>query len=318
MRLTDRQRFLLHFAAGRLLDRVGSYDEAFENYRIGNRLFGADFSCRDLANTVDKHVAVYNKEFMRRAPRASHGSQRPVFIVGMPRSGTTLVEQILSIHPEVYGAGELEDINWMAISLPKTLASSSSYPDCVPELTVDACDQLAAQYLDRLSALAPDAARLVTDKMPGNYFHLGLVVLLFPEARIIHCTRDPLDICLSCYFQSFIQANNHQYAYNLEHLGCAYRQYQRLMNHWKHVLDVPFMDVSYEELVADQERVTRELLAFCGLPWDERCMRFYESKRNVVTASYDQVRRPLYSSSIGRWRHYEKHLEPLRRALSEK
>lgn len=317
LRLSDRQRLLLYFAAGRLLDHVGSYDEAFECYRSGNQLYWADFSCKDLAETVTRHVAIFNEDFMRRAPRARHGSQRPVFIVGMPRSGTSLVEQILASHPDVYGAGEMEDINWMAISLPSTLASSKGYPDCVTEMTEEVCDRLAAQYLERLAAIAPEAALRVTDKMPGNYFHLGLIALLFPGARIVHCVRDPLDTCLSCYFQSFIQANNHQYAYNLEHLGCAYRQYRRLMGHWNAVLDLPIMEVAYGDLIRDQERVTRDLLAFCGLSWDERCMHFYESKRRVVTASYDQVRRPLYSSSIGRWRHYEKHLEPLRRALSE-
>ncbi len=317
LKLTDRQRMLLHFAAGRLLDRCGEYDRAFEQYSLGNQLFGVDFECKDMVDTVSRHIAVFSADFMDRAPRVQHPSQRPVFIVGMPRSGTSLVEQILASHPDVHGAGELEDINWMTISMPNLLGTTRAYPECVTELTQEKCEELAAHYLDRLSVLAPESALRVTDKMPGNHFHLGLITMLFPQARIIHCIRDPLDTCLSCFFQGFVQANNHQYSYSLEHLGCAYRQYLRLMRHWNDVLDVPIMEVRYEDLIADQERISRDLVAFCGLPWDERCLRFYDSKRTVVTASYDQVRRPLYKSSVGRWKLYERHLKPLREALSE-
>ncbi len=316
LKLTDRQRLLLHFAAGRLLDRCGEYDRAFEQYSLGNQLFQVDFECKDMVETVSHHIAVFSADFLRRAPRVRQPSQRPVFIVGMPRSGTSLVEQILASHPDVYGAGELEDINWMTISLPGLLGSAQPYPECVTELTQSKCEELAGQYLNRLSELAPESALRVTDKMPGNHFHLGLITMLFPQARIIHCIRDPLDTCLSCYFQGFIQANNHQYSYSLEHLGCAYRQYLRLMRHWNDVLGVPIMEVRYEDLIADQERKSRDLVAFCGLPWDDRCLRFYDSKRAVVTASYDQVRRPLYKSSVGRWKLYERHLKPLRDALS--
>ena len=316
LRLTDRHRLLLHFAAGRLLDRRGEYDRAFEHYSLGNKLYWTEFDCKDLADTVSRHIAVFNAEYMRRAPRGRDRSRRPVFIVGMPRSGTSLVEQILASHPEVHGAGELEDINWMAISLPQTLGSSLPYPECVNDLSQEVCDELAGHYLARLDALAPATARRVTDKMPGNYFHLGLIAMLFPGARIIHCVRDPLDTCLSCFFQSFVQANNHQYSYDLKNLGYAYREYQRLMTHWKSILDIPLLEVSYEGLVSDQEKVTRDLLAFCDLPWDDSCLRFYESKRAVVTASYDQVRRPLYNSSIERWKHYDRHLKPLRDVLS--
>jgi tetratricopeptide (TPR) repeat protein len=314
--LTPRQQQLLHFAAGRLLDRFGLYDRAFEHYSRGNQFYSETFDCNELANTVSRHMTVFSAEFLRRAPKAKNGSERPVFIVGMPRSGTSLVEQILASHPDVYGAGELDDINWMAISLSNTLGSTSPYPECVTDLTEEKCEMLADKYLERLSVLAPDTAKRVTDKMPGNYLHLGLIALLFPAARIIHCIRDPMDTCLSCYFQSFIRANNHQYSYDLKHLGCAYRQYERMMAHWESVLDLPIMNVSYESLVTNQEQATRDLLAFCGLSWNDKCLRFYEAKRMVVTASYDQVRRPLYKSSIGRWKHYERHLEPLRKALA--
>lgn len=317
-RISDRQRSLLHFAAGHSLDRCGEYDRAFEHFRLGNEFYSRsmEFDCNVMIDTVSRHISTFNPTLMRRVPRGRSGSRRPVFIVGMPRSGTSLVEQILASHPQVHGAGELEDITWMAISLPEIAGVSQPYPECVGDLTQEVCDDLAGQYLNRLDALAPETALRVTDKMPGNYFHLGLIAVLFPGARIIHCVRDPLDTCLSCFFQSFVQANNHQYSYDLTNLGRAYHQYQRLMTHWKSVLEIPILEVSYEGLVAEQEKVTRELLTFCDLPWDDSCLRFYESKRQVVTASYDQVRRPLYASSIGRWRHYEPHLKPLREALS--
>jgi hypothetical protein len=160
--------------------------------------------------------------------------------------------------------------------------------------------------------LAPDAQR-ITDKMPHNFLRLGLIRLLFPGARIIHCVRDPRDTCLSCYFQGF--NDSHDYAYDLEHLGIYYTQYRRLMAHWRRVLDPPMFELRYEALVEHPEPMSRALIDFCGLPWDERCLRFYESKRAVATSSYDQVRHPIYRGSLGRWRHYKRYLAPLLHAL---
>ncbi len=160
--------------------------------------------------------------------------------------------------------------------------------------------------------MAPDAQR-ITDKLPHNFLRVGLIRLLFPGARIIHCVRDPRDTCLSCYFQGF--NGHHAYSYNLEHLGIYYSQYRRLMAHWRRVLDPPMFELRYESLVEHPETMSRALVDFCDIPWDERCLRFYESKRAVATISYDQVRHPIYRGSLGRWRHYERHLAPLLRAL---
>lgn len=308
-----QRRIVAHFNLGRLYDRKGEYDKAFAHFKTGNDLKPNSFDREGFAKGMEELPSVFNAEFMRDAPRATHGSQRPIFIVGMPRSGTSLVEQILSSHPQVYGAGELDDINNLSADMCKMLSSSSGYPACVRELTEDGCNRLATRYLDRLAQLSPDT-RYVTDKMPQNFLHLGLIALLFPQAHIIHCMREPLDTCLSCYFHDF--ASYHPYVYQLENLGLYYRHYQRLMRHWREVLPLPIHDVSYEALVEDQEAVTRDMLAFCGLEWDARCLRHHENKRFVNTLSYSQVRKPIYKGAVQRWRHYEAYLEPLKQALA--
>jgi len=173
---------------------------------------------------------------------------------------------------------------------------------------------LAENYLKMLGTISRDSLR-VTDKMPHNFWHLGLIDILFPKARIIHCVRSPLDTCLSCYFHYF--GGEHPYAYDLSDLGNYYRKYHRLMSHWKKVLHIPVLEIEYEAMVTGQEEVTRRLLEFCGLPWVDSCLNFYESNRTVATASSGQVRKPIYSSSIGRWKHYEKYLSPLALALGD-
>jgi hypothetical protein len=305
-------RQALHFAAGEFLDRQEKYDAAFEHFHRANALSGLRFDASAHAAHIDGLIRAYSAEAMKALPRATHGSQRPVFIVGMPRSGTSLVEQILSSHPAVFGAGELNDVNALAAQLPEHLHTRQPYPACLGELTGARLDTLAAGYLRRLQDLDAQASR-VTDKMPHNYLHLGLINLLFPEARVIHCTRDPRDTCLSIYFQSFSPA--HSYATNLANLGFYFREYLRLMEHWRRVLEVRMMEVNYEELVADVEGVSRRMVAFCGLDWDPACLEFQASGRRVSTASYEQVRQPVYTRSAGRWRHYARHLEPLFQAL---
>ena len=178
---------------------------------------------------------------------------------------------------------------------------------------MDACNNFSRQYLERLASLSHEALR-VTDKMPSNFKHLGLIALLFPKAYVIHCVRDPLDTCLSCYFQHFTASLT--YASDLEHLGAFYSQYQRLMRHWEDVLDINMLQVDYEALIANQESVSRKMIEFCDLAWDDHCLDFHNTQRVVTTASYDKVRRPLYASSVKRWKHYERHLEPLKSALN--
>jgi hypothetical protein len=235
-----------------------------------------------------------------------------VFIVGLPRSGTSLIEQIVSAHPDAYGAGELNDIPEIATLIPKLFGDKIGYPQCIRLLKKRHLEELSSRYLRRLETLNTDAKR-ITDKLPLNFLNLGLISLLFPRARIIHCRRDPMDNCLSLYFNHF--SGIHEFAYNLEDLGFYYREYLRLMKHWKKALDLPITDISYEELITDPDANLRKIVSACGLDWDPRCATYYESGRYVHTISHADVTRPLYGSAIGRWMNYEKHLKPLQEAL---
>jgi len=309
----EQQR--LHFGLGQLYDDIDEHDWAFAHYRQANESKHYDIKPKPQVKIfVDNLIKTYTPALMFGLPRAASPSEQPVFIVGMLRSGTSLVEQILASHPAVFGADELMDIINIANSLPATLRTNEPYPRCVESLDQVAIDRIARSYLDRLEDLSGGATR-VTDKMPHNFLHLGLIELLFPGARVIHCLRDPLDTCLSCYFQDF--GARHTYTGDLVHLGEHYVQYERLMRHWQEVLSIPMLEVRYEELVMDQERLSRSMVEFCGLEWDDRCLQFYKNDRVVKTASYDQVRRPIYQKSIARWKHYEAHLDPLITALNK-
>lgn len=298
----------LNFVLGDLYDQLRDTDRAFMHYRKANEAAPHTFDAVAHAQHVDRIIGAFSFEAMRTLPRADNRDERPVFIVGMPRSGTSLVEQILSCHPQVHAAGELRDLGDLAASLPRVLGAQESYLQVVSMLTREAANQLAETYLSRLTGFSAGASR-VTDKMPHNFMRLGLIELLFPGARVIHVARNPLDTCLSLYCLSFNPL--HSYTNDLEHLGKYYQQYERLMAHWERTLSIPMLTLRYEDLVDDPEGKTRSVLEFCGLPWNDRCLAFHESGRHVKTPSYDQVRRPIYRSSVGRWKHYEKFLGPL-------
>ena len=312
-RVSDAQRVLLHFAAAKLFDALGQFERAFNHADRANRLKPRRFDAGRHAEYVDRLIGTFSPEAMKTLARSGQVSSRPVFIVGMPRSGTTLVEQILSAHADVFGGGELHEFQRVIRTLSQPPGGGRPYPECVASLTAARADELAVQYLSHLELLS--GAVHVTDKLPLNGLHLGLINLLLPGCRIVHCRRDARDVCLSCFFQNF--SGHHSYAYDLRDLGLFYRQYERLMGHWRKVIDVPILTVVYEELVVDEEAQIRRLIEFCGLSWDDRCLRFYEARRDVSTASYGQVRRPIYRSSSGRWQHYEKHLSILFDALGQ-
>lgn len=309
-RATDRRNLL--FALGKLYDAVGEWDKAFERYAAGNQLKPHPFDPERHDLEVESMLRIFSAEFLASRPRATVRSDRPVFVVGMPRSGTTLVEQILASHPQIYGAGELTDVIQMITTMHVVVGSEHRYPQCAPLISEHHLDVLAGNYLQKIAELSPDAKRVV-DKMPGNFMHLGLISMLFPDARVIHCMRDPMDTCLSGFFQDF--SRSHPYSYDLYNLGRFYRSYESVMQHWRGVLRLPMLEVQYEQLVEDQEAATREMLEFLGLPWDSACLRFHESGRHARTASYDQVRQPIYKTSMARWKHYEKHLGALRSGL---
>ncbi len=314
-----QQRVDGHFALGKLYDELQDYPRAFGHYQRANSLDSRKFDEKQHQRDFDMLIGVFSPERIRRRPRASNRSKLPVFIVGMPRSGTSLTEQILASHPLVYGAGELPDITNIASRLQADLGGSNPYPQCLDAVTDRNIDPIAQRHLDRLGRFARDAVR-ITDKMPHNFLYLGLIDLLFPGARIIHCLRDPVDTCLSIYVQPFNGHFNalHPYAHDLRDLGRYYRLYQRLMAHWTSVVRIPLMEFRYEELVDNQEAMSRRLVEFCELDWDDRCLRFHETARVVKTASHDQVRRPIYKKSVARWKNYEQFLGPLIDALEDR
>jgi tetratricopeptide (TPR) repeat protein len=302
----------LHAALGKAYESLALYDDAFKHFRRANELIQQQYDPDDFTRFVDRTIAAFSGSFLAAAPRARVSSNRPVFIIGMPRSGTSLVEQVLASHPLVYGAGELQDIGEISKELPSSLGTDPTSTDWTTRLTQEHLDAAALRYLSRLAEFSRDALR-VTDKLPHNFLHVGLIELLFPAARIIHCVRDPVDTCLSCYFQDF--GGQHLYSARLPWLGRHYSDYLRLMEHWKAVITLPILEMPYEQLIADPEAGIRRLVEFCGVPWDERCLRFHEFDRPVTTQSYDQARRPIYRSSAGKWRRYAAHLGELFEAL---
>ena len=314
LRTTPTYKKNLHFALGKLYDKVDRFDEAFKHCKAGNEAMDVPFDTAKFEERIENLMQAYRKDICHNLPEPLVDTSLPIFIVGMPRSGTSLTEQILSSHPDVAGAGELNDINDIVAGLAITLNSEKTYPYCISDMNASTIDSLANTYLDKLKSYS-DSARYVTDKMPHNFLNIGFISLLFPRAKIIHCTRDPRDTCLSIYFQSFGWL--HPYGTRLEWLGFYYRQYARLMAYWENELGVNIHTINYADTVAEQENTTRRLLEYCDLPWDDACLDFHKAKRVVATASYDQVRQKIYKRSSERWRNYEQHLKPLINALGE-
>ena len=238
-------------------------------------------------------------------------SAAPIFIVGMPRSGTTLIEQILASHPKVFGAGELREMANLAGRIGG--ADAAAFPEAVQALSGEELRRIGEQYVQAVTRLAPGAER-ITDKMPGNFSLAGLIHLALPNARIIHACRDPRDTAFSCF--SLLFSGTLEFTYDLAELGRYYRAYLKLMAHWREVLPQGIMlEVQYEDVVRDLESQARRIIAHCGLEWDDACLSFYKTERSVRTASATQVRQPIYQSSIGRWRLHEEELQPLLREL---
>jgi tetratricopeptide (TPR) repeat protein len=288
----ERRRLLFELAG--LLDRLGRYDEAFDLARRARESVNVSYDPAEHSRQVDQVIADFSAERLKTLPRAATLTPRLVFIVGMPRSGTSLVEQILASHPDVHAAGELEDLIHI-VSAAKAAGS----------IDVNA---MQADYLKVVDALKPNDKRFI-DKNPLNFEHLGWIELLFPGARIIHCTRNPLDTCLSCLMTDI--AAGVRFCGSQQILAAYYNDYARLMTHWRSVLGTPMLEVSYETLVTNLESESRRMIEFLDLPWNDQCLSFHANPRGVGSASRDQVRRPIYTSSVGRWKHYERHLGEL-------
>jgi tetratricopeptide (TPR) repeat protein len=309
----------LHSELGKQYDRLEDYPQAFEHYKRAN-ILERELNKQIWEKAGPVHASReeikiwhsrYGYEFWRQLPRSGALSTRPIFVIGMPRSGTTLAEQILSSHPDIYGAGELPDMQDLAQQLGDSATGIDPFQH-LARLSQQVLGGAATKYLKTLDQKSPETLRVV-DKMPMNFWHLGIISLLFPNASVIHMTRDPRDTCLSVYFQRF--SSSMSFTTDLMELAAYYLAYAEVMRYWKTVLDIEIMELRYEDLVSDQERVIRKMIEYCGLQWDDRCLHFYLNERDVHTPSYDQVRRPMYDKSIGRWKNYERQLAPLTTAM---
>lgn len=310
--LSDATEAKVLVSLGTLYEEQGDYSKGFQYIRQGNKVYSPDFDRDAHIQNIELLEQLYSSENIISLPVSGSTKKTPIFIIGMPRSGTSLVEQILSSHSEVYGAGELKYISNYASELNAQQINQKTYPDCMLDVHPSELLRLSKDYVEKLIEMSGGSPR-VTDKMPANFIYLGLIYQLFPDAKVLHCVRDPLDTCLSCYSNFFSGA--YTYTYDLDDLGFYYRSYERLMKLWKHSLPIKIFDVNYEELVNDQEKGTRNILKYCELPWEQECMTFYNTDRTVATASTDQVRKPMYTSSIGKWHRYEQHVKPLIDAL---
>jgi tetratricopeptide (TPR) repeat protein len=317
--LDDYKRSALYFAIGNVLDARGEYAAAAEQLRQANALGLADWTRRGRPYRPDEHdesiraiIGTCTRDFFTRLRDCAVDTDRPVFIVGLPRSGTTLTEQILASHPQVHGAGELSIVRDSIEMLPRMLGVQATAVECIGLIDRPIAQRLAQHHLSHLESLDPQAPRIV-DKMPENYIYLGILAALYPRATFIHCQRDLRDVAVSCWMTHFRHV---RWANDPAHIVSRIQAYQRLMEHWRKVLPIRWLDVPYEETVADLETTARRLVAWCGLEWDPACLAFYEGKRIVRSASVAQVRRPLYKHAVARWKNYEQELGPVLAQLS--
>ncbi len=310
-RLPPGKMLFAHFALSKALEDVGDYPRAFEHLLKANALRRREVDYDEAAclETFRDIADVFDAGLLERFAGVGDPSPVPIFVLGMFRSGSTLVEQILASHPQVHAAGELKAMDRVLRSVSGSDGRPVPFPQCMGQFDSEGLRRLGQAYLAKLPALGEGETR-VTDKTPLNFVYVGLIRLILPNARIIHTMRNPVDTCVSCFSRYF--ALDATFSFDLAELGRYYRAYHELMAHWRTVLPAGAMlDVSYEEVVDNLEEQARRLIDFCGLPWDDRCLSFHKTSRPIATASNVQVRRPVYRSSVERWRRYEAYLQPL-------
>jgi len=314
---SENKMMSLHFALGKCYDDSKDYDQAFPHFLAGCRIkrsklsYNPDDAARQFASLKD----IFSQPMLERLRGAGNLSNLPIFVLGMPRSGTTLTEQIIASHPDVYGGGELHDLLRIAHENMATAPVQNDFPGNLHYVDKATLTAWGDAYISGIKQRSPSALK-ITDKMPANFFAVGLIHLMLPNAKIIHVNRNPVDTCLSCFTRLFNRKQEH--TYDLAELGRYYVDYAQLMEHWRNVLPAnAFLDIRYEDIVADQEGQARKLLEYCGLEWNDACLNFHKTKRSVRTASLTQVRQPIYTSSVERWKPYEKFLGPLLDALGD-
>lgn len=297
---------IAYYLKAKALDRSGRYDEAFKAASAGNEIGRIEFDPSLYERQVSQLIENWSRERIERFPMAACDDEMPVFVAGMPRSGTSLIDQVIDAHPLAAGVGELASIEQFAARLSRSYDPGLEPPACFVGMGAHEWSKASRAYIKQIRSLAPPGARRVVNKALGNNKLVGLLARLFPRTRIIHALRDPRDVAISCYMGGF---NNriHPWTTRLDWTAAAWEQSRRLMEHWRRVLDVPILDVHYEHLVSDPEGQFPRLIEFLGLPWDPACLEFYKSKRTVRTLSYDQVNRPLYTTSAGRHANYARH-----------
>ncbi|RWI17589.1 MAG: tetratricopeptide repeat protein [Mesorhizobium sp.] len=303
----------LNYAAGKVGNDLKRYAQAFDHFRKAKQAEGHKFDIDQYRRFIDLTIETFTPDFFAARSGYGNSSEAPVFVVGMPRSGTTLTEQICASHPEAHGAGELSKLRRVANAIGLQ-ASASDFSKPISTITEGLSKTLAHEHHSYLRERAPTAQRII-DKMPHNFELIGLLSLLFPKARIIHCRRDAIDNCVSCYVLPF--NSTHGYNADLQALGLYYREYDRLMRHWNEVFPGRIFENRYETLVENQEAQSRRLIDYLGLPWDDACLRFFDREGAVTTPSRWQVRQPIYKSSVRRWKNFEAEITPLIEALGD-
>ncbi len=311
--LPSEARAAMSFALAKVYEKHGDYDHAFEHARRANAMVNKviGYSSVPSRRFTDRIIKSFDAQLFDKWGGVGHPSKRPIFVCGMPRSGTTLTEQILCSHPDIFGAGELGILPAITRMMSSVLKTNVRYPECMRSFYERTAEHAAIYYLQKIAKLDDTASRIV-DKLPHNFEHLGLIALIFPNAKIIHLQRDARDVAVSNFFTNFKMARGGMgFAFDLADIGHAINDHNRIMEHWRTELPIPIYNLKYEDLVENQEATARDLLDFVGLEWDPRVLEFYKTERSVKTASVWQVRQPIYKSSKERWRSYEKHLGPL-------
>ncbi|TWT65538.1 Sulfotransferase domain protein [Crateriforma conspicua] len=311
--LARKQITGLHFAAGKILDDLGSYDNAWSRFRIANESVSGRFSVEWWEKVVHESIIFFDAIKMKNLRAKAASTPGIIFVFGCPRSGTTLVEQILSSHPCVDGIGEKSTLSQVAARMVKELGSKERFPQCMNRLTDTQVTELAGWYCRQVFSSNMSQDCRVCDKTPSNFVYVGMINAVFQDACLVHCRRNTLDTILSCYFTYF--RSGQEYSYDVLDLANYYAGYQRLIRHWESVSAARIHAVQYERIVDEQEAATTDLLENLGLRWHEGCLSFHQTRRKVATASSWQVRQPLYSHSVDRWKNYEKFLNPLVDAL---